>query len=120
MTTPGESSDDKIVTLKTLPVTINVTQLAAGFLDLFTDEERIILRFGMLPAGKMQILENALNEKFRSAYGLPETGGDSFTATLRLEPNGDFQCIDFSLNELINEAVRVITLALYEIGDLVV
>lgn len=111
---------DKVVRLRTLPVDVNVTKIAAGMLRLFTEDDRLMLRFGMLPAEKMRVLEGILDEKFRREYRLPPSGGDAFCAMLRLKPEIGFEFIDFSLRALINEATAAIISELYQIGDLVV
>ena len=117
---PMAEDGDKVVRLRTLPVDVNVTKIAAGMLRLFTDDDRLMLRFGMLPAEKMHVLDRILDEKFRREYRLPPSGGDAFCAMLRLKPETGFEFIDFSLRALINEATAAITSELYQIGDLVV
>jgi hypothetical protein len=117
---PMAEDGDKVVRLRTLPVDVNVTKIAAGMLGLFSEDERLILRFGMLPAEKMQVLDRILDEKFRRTYRLPPSGGDAFCAMLKLNPESGFEFIDFSLRALIAEATAAITLELYQIGDLVV
>ena len=111
---------DKVVRLRTLPVDVNVTKIAAGMLRLFTEDDRLMLRFGMLPAEKMRVLDRILDEKFRRDYRLPPFGGDAFCAMMKLKPESSFDFIDFSLRALINEATAAITSELYQIGDLVV
>ena len=117
---PMAEDGDKVVRLRTLPVDVNVTKIAAGMLRLFSEDERLMLRFGMLPAEKMQVLERILDEKFRRDYRLPQSGGDTFCAMLKLNLESGFDFIDFSLRALINEATAAITSELYQIGDLVV
>lgn len=117
---PMAEDGDKVVRLRTLPVDVNVTKIAAGMFRLFTEDERLMLRFGMLPAEKMRVLDRILDEKFRREYRLPSFGGDAFCAMLRLKPETGFEFIDFSLRTLINEATAAITSELYQIGDLVV
>lgn len=117
---PMAEDGDRVVRLRTLPVDVNVTKIAAGMLRLFTDDDRLMLRFGMLPAEKMHVLDRILDEKFRREYRLPPSGGDAFCAMLRLKPETGFEFIDFSLRALINEATAAITSELYQIGDLVV
>ena len=105
---------DKIVKLRELPVEVNVTKLAGGFLDLFTEDERVVLRFGMLPAQKMELLVKELTAKF---CDLGKPWGDD-KDILSSTVNG--QCVDWSLKALVTEAVHEISLGLYAIGDLVV
>lgn len=124
--TTTETKTDNIVTLRELPVTVNVTQLAEGVFDLFDEEERTVLQFGMLPAKKMEILQNNLREKFdelgkhpREVFGLSviahtEYGDDDRLSTV----NG--KTTEWNLGRLVSEATREITLGIYAIGNLVV
>lgn len=50
--------------LKTVPFEIDVPKIAQGMLNLFDDDERVVLRFGMLPAAKMALLKKSLEAKF--------------------------------------------------------
>jgi hypothetical protein len=50
--------------LTNAPFNIDADAIAEGLLEMFSEEERVILRFGMLPAEKMRVLEQALLEKF--------------------------------------------------------
>lgn len=104
--------------LKTLPIEVDARAIAEGLLDMFDDEERAILRFGMLPAVKMEILQEQFDAKFRSlaSYQLDESG-DQFTAVLN-PPHPRY--VDFSMKALVREAVHAVCLELYAIGDLVV
>ncbi len=107
--------------LRTLPVTIDADKIAEGMLEMFTEEERTVLRFGMLPAKKMEILEKQIRESYREKLGIT-SDDDNQTAMLKgNHPNPeahDFH--EFSLNKLVSETVHEIGLALYKIGDLVV
>ena len=41
--------------LREAPFTIDAAKIAEGMLEMFDDNERVALRFGMLPAVKMQV-----------------------------------------------------------------
>jgi hypothetical protein len=93
---------------------------------MFTDDERMVLRFGMLPAKKMEILETNLREKFdklgshpRVAFPLSVIAESGYTEDDRLSTI-DGVIREWNLRKLVSEAVREITLAIYAIGDLVV
>lgn len=117
---------DKVVKLRELPVTINVTKLAEGLLGLFTDEERTVLRFGMLPAKKMEALESQLLDKFeglgrhpRDVWPLSLIATAVYPDTARVSSvNGEVT--EWDIRKLTAEAVHEITLAIYAIGDLIV
>lgn len=111
------ATTDKIVELTTLPVTINATAIAKGMLDLFDENERTVLRFGMLPHNHIQLLERTLEDKFRNTYPNCETG-DALTAVIDAE--GWPRYVDFSMKKLVSECVHEVTLELYAHGDLVV
>ena len=102
--------------LKTLPVDVNAKAIASGLLAMFDESERAVLRFGMLPAAKMECLEKQLGAHFR-ALGTDCGDGDKFFAILKA-PNE--RCREFSMKALVSEALRAVTLELYAIGELVV
>lgn len=99
--------------LTNAPFTIDATAIAKGLLNLFTEEERTVLRFGMLPAEKMNACVRMLREKFLETA--TSKGGDAFTGI-----RADGHCVDFSMKRLVAEAVHEIALELYAIGELVV
>lgn len=100
-----------------LPITVDYDGLARGLLDLFTDEERAVLRFGMLPAVKMEILENQLRGKFMEECVVSSEGGDRYMAVVTAE--GWDRHVDFSMNELVSNISHNVSLKIYEYGDLV-
>lgn len=104
-----------IKTLRTAPFTIDAQAIAQGLLELFSEQDRTVLRFGMLPAEHMRRVETALCEKFLE--NAISKDGDQFIAICNI-PGKRFN--EFSMSKLISEAMREITLALYDIGDLVV
>lgn len=106
------------VKLKTVPFSIDPEAIALGVLDMFSDDELTALRFGMLPAGKMGVLERALESKFRSISTSPTGNSDALTAVLDT-PDWPRR-INFSMKKLVAEAMRLVTLAMYEHGNLVV
>ena len=117
---------DKMVKLRELPVTVNVTKMAEGLLGMFTDDERTVLRFGMLPASHMERLEKLLREKFeglgkhpRDVWPLSSIADENYGDDDRLSTvNGEIT--EWNIRKLVSEAVHEITLGIYEIGDLVV
>lgn len=107
---------------------IDAAKIAEGMLDMFTDDERVVLRFGMLPAEKMRLAEKCLRDKFLEKARKPEPlpdgaswDGDTYTCYCR-RPNDEpgFDIVEFSMKKLVQEAVHEIALHLYKIGDLVV
>jgi len=114
-----------MVKLQELPVTINVTKMAEGLVEMFTDEERTVLRFGMLPAKKMECLETQLREKFEELGRHPRDVWplamitETYPETARVSTvNGKVE--EWDIRKLVSEAVHEITLGIYSIGDLVV
>lgn len=101
--------------LRTAPFSIDPAAIAEGLLEMFDDNERVALRFGMLPAEKMRVVEDALRNKFlENSRGKIE--GDSFTYICE----ATHEVGDFSMKKLVNEATHEIVLAMYAIGELVV
>lgn len=103
--------------LNTLPVTIDTEAIALGMLDMFDEDELEVLRFGMLPAEKMEVLERSLREKFETMA--VQEKGDMYNSVIWGE-NGEVRIVGFDMKELVKEAMREVTLALYRHGDLVV
>lgn len=102
--------------LRTAPFTMDAGAIARGLLDLFDENEKIALRFGMLPAQKMEIVQKMMREKFLENATSKE--GDLFTVIY--DDGTRRQIVEFSMKKLVSEAVHEISLALYGIGDLVV
>ena len=114
-----------MITLKELPVKLDADGLARGFMKLFTQDEIDILRFGMLPAEKMEVLEREMREslsqhgtRLKDVFYLStiakEMSDDEMVSTV----NGE--TVEWNLSKLVKEAVREVTLKLYEHGNLVV
>ena len=95
------------------PFTIDAAAIARGMLDLFSEDEKVVLRFGMLPAKKMQSLEEALRRKFSE-------GTDGNSDELVAIGEESRQAWHYSLEETVSKAMKEITLEIYKIGDLVV
>jgi hypothetical protein len=124
--TTTEETTDKPVKLRELPVTVNVSKMAEGLLEMFTEEERTVLRFGMLPAKKMEILEKNLRQKFeelgrhpRDVWPLSTIAQNEYSEDDRVSTvNGEIR--EWNIHKLVAEAMHEICLGIYAIGDLVV
>lgn len=123
------ATEDKRVKLHELPVTVNVSALAAGILDLFTEDERVILRFGMLPAKKMEILEKQLRDKFEGLGQHPTKVWPLSMISESYGPDDRLSMVggavggavrEWNIRKLVSEALHEVTLGIYAIGDLVV
>lgn len=129
--------ESEFYTMRSLPgVTINVKPMARDFYEMFDEQEKTILRIGMLPAKKMELLEKCLRDKYMGLgvpastfygdtvkccdwYGKKKTA-DMIVVALA-EPSRDGEMfIDCDVSEAVREAVRQITLEIYSIGNLVV
>jgi len=130
------TTDNEATKLRAMPfTTINAKAIAKGFYAMFDQSEKDILRFGMLPAEKMRVLEDSLRQKYES-LGVPAKdfyGDDAkhceWFGKSKIEdmivcewshPVDNDKFIDCNVREAVSESVRMITLELYEIGDLVV
>jgi len=126
MSTTVETTGDKKVKLRELPVTVNVTKMAEGLKEMFDDEELTILRFGMLPAKKMELLEKNLREKFGELGRHPrDVWPKSLIATTCYDEDDRVSMVndevrEWHLGKLVSEAMHEISLGIYAIGDLVV
>ena len=121
-----ETIEDKNVKLRELPVTVNVTKMAEGLFALFTDDEKTVLRFGMLPAKKMACLGKQLREKFgklgkhpREVWPESMIAAESYGEDARLS-TVDGEVTEWDMGKLVSEATHEITLGIYAIGELVV
>jgi hypothetical protein len=106
-----------------LPLRIDYDAIARGMIDLFTDEDRVILRFGMLPAKKMESLDDMIKEKLEHEFDI------SRHDPVREEGNTHFAVVDspdwprhvdFNFSRIVADIVHNISLAIYKHGDLVV
>lgn len=110
------------VELKTMPgFKIDAEKIAEGIFEMFGAGEKTALQFGMLPAYKMESLRRMLRERFAAFahfYDEDLTPNKCFAV---LRPKGEEpRFVDFDMRELVNEAMKLVTLELYNIGDLVV
>ncbi len=104
--------------MRELPIEMDAEKIAEGLLEMFTEEERVALQFGMLPAKMMEILEKQIRTRLRKTLKI--TGSDDIQcATLKGSLNPKI-IRKFSVNGLISECLCEICLALFKIGDLVV
>ena len=106
-------------TLPFAPVTFDAPALAQGLLALFTQEERTILRIGMLPAAKMESLTRSLTAKFQ-AMGEPlDPDNPADPIRLSWDP-AQRKTIEWDTARAVRDIVHQVTLEIYSIGDLVV
>ena len=103
------------ITLRELPVEIDVALMAEGMVAMFSEDEKAILRFGLLPAETMEVLKTELQRKF-AKLGSPIYETDDDIRLSRVQ--GEFH--EWRLSSLVSEAMREITLGIYAIGELVV
>lgn len=106
--------------LRTAPFDIDPQAIAEGMLEMFSDEERTVLRFGMLPYEKMQVLDKCLREKFMELCRTDPSGDDAYAAWCKDEHTGGPSVVDFKMSKLVSEASHLVSLAIYKSGDLVV
>lgn len=101
---------------------IDADAIARGMYDLFSENERACLAFGMLPAEKMRVLEKMLGEKFdAAAHG--QYIEQRKVAEIMLGDEGRTMC-DEAYNKIrkqfVKEAERLVTLAMYNVTPMVV
>lgn len=106
-----------------LPLAINYEALAKGFLGLFDEDERTVLRFGMLPAKKMEVLERELKEKILGQDSVQPNGSSKdfiWISTDHQRADGYEDVIEFNIDRVVSDIAHNVSLELYKIGDLVV
>ena len=102
--------------LTTAPFAVDADAIAEGLIEMFTKQERAALRFGMLPAEKMEVVKTCLKNRFLEKCKTKE--GDDFFMLHETPEKRKF--IEFKMSKLVAEATHLVCLALYKIGDLVV
>lgn len=107
--------------LTVLPITLDTAALAAGLYNLFTEDERIRLQFGLLPAQKISILQRQLRKTLFRILGredLADTGVDQMEAMVNSPGGPEYQV--FSFKALVSEAMHEILLELLKLAEMVV
>lgn len=99
--------------LTELPVEINAEAIAIGLIEMMNEDERVAIRFGLLPAIHMAAIEKSFRDRFSQIGGGKE---DIRLATF----NDGRPCQEFSLRKLVSEATHEVALALYDQVEMVV
>jgi len=112
------------------PMKIDAESIAKGVIQEFDENELVALRLGMLPAQKMKLVEQAVEERILSSLSGKRVTEDGFVFADSKEKareevkRGDSYMTgedgSISLKRLKRELVHEISLAIYKIGDLVV
>jgi len=91
---------------------VEVEPLSKGLYELFTDDEKEIVRFGMLPAEKMDTFAENLRKRIKpGTYRKPD------------EEDFDKRMIDISEAEAehyVSEILRNVTVGIYNLCDMIV
>ncbi len=109
-------------------IKVNTEAIALGIIDMFSDEEKAIVRFGMLPAKKIEILETELRNKLKNSF---KWDGQSKEVNIYFrhdepmpwfERFGDdgFVMRDVDLNQVHRDIIHEITLKIYSNVDMLV
>ena len=101
-----------------LPIKIDYEKIAEGIVEMFTDEERTVARFGMLPAKKMELLEEQLHQKFEREFTWYRRDAETLLCETARDWPDKFQ--EFSPKRLVADIVHNVSLAMYPKLDLVV
>lgn len=106
-----------VIKLSTLPVTIDADKIAKGVIRMMEeagdDESLTVMKFGMLPKKWIDMIEEQMRASFREKLML--VGGKDERTVIY-----DGQIVTFSFDELIQEALHEICLALYSNTEMVV
>ena len=98
------------------PCTVNVEALAKGLFDLFTDEEKTILQFGMLPAHAMASLHGELAEIVKPFKGMALLSGRG-KPVIYPAHNGE---IPIDTRKIVRDISIAVSSEMYKMGELVV
>jgi len=95
------------------PFIVDVQACADGLFKLFTNAEKEVLRFGMLPAVKMDSLVSHMETIFSpGVYRDPDTSLEFAERMIDVD--------EYDAKRYLNAAVKAISLAIYSQGDLIV
>ncbi len=98
-----------------MKIKVDIERIAQGIYGLFTDEDMGPLAFGMLPADKMNALEQMLGEKFDKIVA-EQIGASPDEATEIVKGFGVTLNIDKVRREFVNDIVRKVATRLYGIA----
>lgn len=90
---------------------VDHVKLAEGMFDMFDENEKGVLQFGMLPAKKMQLLEANLGDKIMKALKADHIKQE-------LEPL--WEDYKFTPKQVVDEIMHAVSVHIYSIGNLVV
>lgn len=102
-----------------IKVSADIKPLAAGLMKLFTDEEKAILRIGMLPHRIMDSFEKNLRAKFSEDFNQTDPTA-KLEKLIPVDGPELFETIEFTINEIVGEITHELSIELYRTGDLVV
>jgi len=104
-------------------IKVDVKNIAAGMYDMFDENEKAALKFGMLPAIKIGILENQLKKKAVDLFPSPE----KLFSEVELK---EMECIGLreegaklakeERQAWVKDTLRACTLELYHVAPMVV
>ncbi len=97
------------------PYKPNVQELAQGIFDLFTEEEKSVMRLGILPWRVMAKFDTALDQKLRETLTVEPHHKVNTAAWLR----EDGSKVEFHIPSVKLEITKDVVGAIYELGDLV-
>ena len=115
------------------PYTVDVKKIAKGVFDLFDESEKEILRFGMLPAKKMDLFEKGLDGKLREGLDIQPHHKQDTAAwwpegkpviTLFGKPVMPLEAlessVEFDIPSVKRDISKAVVLEIYALGNLVV
>ena len=106
------------------PYTVDVKKIAKGMFDLFDESEKKILRFGMLPAKKMDLFEKKLDGILRKDLDIQPHHKQDTAAwwpegkpvmTLEALESG----VEFDIPSVKRDISKAVVLEIYALGNLV-
>lgn len=95
-----------------LNINVNVRAISQGMLDMFTEDEKTVFAFGMLPGPKMELMRKEIEEKIVKA--LKASSPDQILERLWVMDSA------FTPRQVVDEIVNAVSVDLYQIGELVV
>lgn len=119
--------------MRQMRITMDADAIAKGVLAMMrerhlasqdAEDDETIIRFGMLPARWMNMLESQMDAVIRERFDLlPKRSSDrdEYTTIIK-DPNAEdgHRMVTFKMRDLVNEMVHEVSLAMYSNVDMVV
>lgn len=99
---------------------IDTASIASGMLTLFDESERTVLRFGMLPAKLIELLQDNVRKQIIKLLNWPDGHDVIELSGLKRDDQVFTDFGRLSLKQIVSDVVHEICQEIYKRGDLIV